>query len=104
MTIPKDKQAVFIEWFKEIAGPTFGKFGATKHEMFKVSDQQLISKQLTEENRFIERVYFKDNFDVASYFTKVKSDPEAWSLSRMYESEFGARDIELKVLEGIELR
>jgi hypothetical protein len=100
MTIPKDKQKEFIQWFREIAGPTFAGYGAVEHEICRVEEKQIIGRQITEENRFIERVFFDDNFDIPDYFAKVKEDPEAWKLSRMYEQEFGATDIELRVLVG----
>ena len=99
MTIPKVKQAAFVSWFNEIAGPVLGRFGAVNHELFKVVDQPVIGKKVVEENRFIERVYFNDDFDLPSYFTRVKADSEAWQLSRMYEAEFGAREIELRLLK-----
>lgn len=98
MTIPGSKQKEFIEWFKETAEPVLAGFGAQKHEIYRVEDKQVIGRQTVEENRFIERVYFDDDFDIVSYFTKVKKNPEAWKVSRMYEGEFGAKDIELRVL------
>ena len=98
MTIPKNKQVAFVKWFNEVAGPTFEGFGAKKHEIYKVGDKKVTERQKVENNRFIERVYFDDDFDIPSYFAKVKADPEAWKLSRMYEDEFGAMDIELRVL------
>ena len=98
MTIPEDKQAKFVKWFKEIAGPALDGFGAIEHEIYQVADTQIVGRQITEQNKFIERVYFNDDFDIPSYFARVKADPEAWKLSRMYEQEFGATDIELRVL------
>lgn len=101
MTIPKEKQEAFIRWFKEVAGPNFAGFGAKKHEIFKVLGTQIIGRQTVEVDKFIERVFFDDDFDVSGYFANVKANPEAWKLSRMYEDEFGAKDIELRVLEEI---
>ncbi len=91
MTIPAVKQLAFEKWFKDVAGPVLGGFGAKKHEIYKT----------VKENRFVERIYFDDNFDIPSYFAAVKADPEAWEISRMYEGEFGAKDVELKVLKEI---
>jgi len=98
MTIPKEKQADFVKWFEEVAGPTLGGFGAKKHELFKVMEEQMIGRQLIEKDRFIERVYFDDNFDIPLYFSWVKENSKAWEISRMYEDAFGAKDIELRVL------
>lgn len=98
MTISKDKQAEFLKWFEEVAGPQLGKFGAKKHEIYEVEDKQVVGRQVVEVDRFIEQVYFDDDFDIPSYFARVKADPVAWALSRKYEEEFGATDIELRVL------
>lgn len=98
MTIPKNKQRAFIKWFNDVAGPLFAGYGAKKHELYKVEERRIVGKQIAEKDRFIERVYFDDNFDIPSYFTNVKANLEAWKISRMYEGEFGAKDIELRVL------
>ena len=58
MTIPEEKQEVFVKWFKNVAGPTFSRFGAKKHELYKIADIQVVGKQLAEKDRFVERVYF----------------------------------------------
>jgi hypothetical protein len=102
MTIPKGKQDDFVNWFRKVAGPTFASFGAKRHEIYKVEDKQIVGRQMVEKNRFIERVCFEDDFNIASYFAKVKADPEAWKLSRMYEDKFGASNIELRVLVGVD--
>ena len=98
MSIPHDKQQDFIKYFYVVLGPTFQGFGAKSHELFQVSEEHIIGKQIVEENRFIERVFFDDDFDIPSYFAKVKENPEAWKLSRSYEEIFGATGIELRVL------
>lgn len=100
MTIPKEKQAGFIKWFKETAGPTLGKFGAKKHELYKVEDKQVVGRQFIEKDRFIERIYFDDKFNIQSYFETVRQDPQAWEISREYEEKFGATNIELRVLNS----
>lgn len=99
MTIPRDKQEEFVKWFHEVAGPTFTRFGAKSHQLYKVEDQEVIGRQFTETNRFIEHVYFDDNFDIPIYFENVRNDANASKLSRMYEEVFEASDIELRVLE-----
>ncbi|MGD8744447.1 MAG: hypothetical protein PVJ52_02540 [Candidatus Woesebacteria bacterium] len=99
MSIPPDKQKEFVKWFKEVAGPTFAGFGAKKHEIYKVTDKEIVGRQTTEQDRFIERVYFDDDFYIPSYFEKVKKDKEAWKLSRQYEERFKASDIELRILQ-----
>jgi len=98
MTLPVEKQVGFVKWFKEIAGPNLGKFGAVKHELYKVEGEEIVGRQTKETDRFIERVYFEDNFDIPSYFAGVKANLKARRLSRMYEEEFRAKDIELRVL------
>lgn len=98
MTIPINKEPAFIKWFEETAGPTFEGFGAKKHELYKVENKQVVGRQTLEKNRFVERVYFEDNFDLPDYFAKVKNNPEAHKLSRSYEEVFGATNIELRIL------
>ena len=99
MTIPKDKQKDFIRWFKEVAGPILGVFGAKKHELHKVEDKQAVGRQLAESDRFVETIYFDDKFNIPDYFEAVKQDPRAWKVSREYEGKFGATNIELRVLK-----
>lgn len=101
MTIPKEKQAAFVRWFREVVGPELAQFGAVKHELYQVEDKQIVGKQVVEANRFVERVYFKDDFEIAEYFARVKNDPKAWRISRMYEREFGAVEIELRVISEL---
>ena len=72
MTIPQNKQEEFVKYFNEVLAPNFQKFGAKKHELLKVLDTQLIGKQTVEKDRFIERVFFDDDFNIPSYFAKVK--------------------------------
>jgi len=100
MTIPKEKQKAFIKWFEKEAGPILGGFGVIRHEFYKVEDKQIVGRQLIEKNRFIERIYFRNDFDIPSYFVKVKASPKAWKLSRMYEENFGAKYIELRILKN----
>jgi len=99
MTIPEEKQEEFVKWFNETAGPILGGFGVKKHEIYKVANREIIDRQTVEKDKFIERIYFDDDFDLPSYFAKVKADPKAWKLSRMYEDKFGAKDIQLRVLQ-----
>jgi hypothetical protein len=101
MTIPRAKQAAFLKWFKEVAGPAFRGFGAKAHEIYRVEHRQIIGRQLLEIDRFIERVYFDDDFDIPVYFSRVREDPKARKLSRQYEEQFGAKDIELRVLSAV---
>jgi len=91
MTVPEKKQEAFVTWFKEEAAPGFEKFGAIKHELYREKDK----------NMFVERVFFVDCYDVQDFFTKVKADAKAWKLSRMYEGEFKAKNINLRVLEKV---
>lgn len=100
MTIPREKQKNFLRWFKEASGPILGGFGAKKHELHKVEDKQIIGRQLVEKDRFIERVYFDDKFNIPDYFEAVKENPKAWKVSREYEGKFSATNIELRVLNS----
>jgi len=101
MTIPKKNQRAFEKWFKEVAGPRFNEFGAIKHEIYKVEENIIVGRQITENGRYIERVYFEDDFEIPKYFSAVKADTEAWNESRKFEIEFGAKNIELRVLSSI---
>lgn len=101
MTIPEKKQEDFVVWFEKVAESQLNKFGAIKHELFKVADSEVVGKQKVEKDRYIERIYFNDDFDIPKYFSAVKADREAWKISRMYEEEFGANNIELRVLYSI---
>lgn len=100
MTIPEKHQEQFIKWFETSVGPTFKKFGAKKHELYRVQDVEVIGRQKVERNRFIERVYFDDDYELSSYFDGVKADDEAWKISREYEQRFKAEDVVLRVLEA----
>lgn len=101
MTIPRKKQKEFIDWFNKIASPKLNQFGALKHELYKVVDKEIVGRQKIEKNKYIERIYFDDDFNIPDYFIAVKSDSKAWKLSRMYENDFGAKEIELNVLVGV---
>ena len=101
MTIPREKQRSFLRWFRTTAGPELTVYGAMKHELYQVSGKSLVGKQTIEEDRYIELVYFPDDFNIQHYFEKVKTDVYTWKLSRMYEKEFGAKNIELRVITSI---
>ncbi len=101
MTIPKEKQKDFLSWFKNTAGPQLNKFGAVNHEIYKIEDKQIVRRQTVEADRFIERVYFEDEFNISDYFEAVKQNPQAWKISREYEGKFGATNIELRVLKSV---
>ena len=98
MIIPKEKQDKFIGWFNKTAGPGLGKFGALKHELYKVSDKAIVGRQKIEKDKYIERIYFEDKFSIPDYFIAVKNDPKAWRLSRMFEDNFGAKNVGLNIL------
>ena len=98
MTIPKSKQDDFAKWFNEESKDAFDSFGAKKHELHKVEDEQVVGRQTIEKNSFIERIYFDNDYDFANFFRRVKSNPITRQVSRMYEDEFGAQDIKLRVL------
>lgn len=102
MTIPKEKQSDFVKWFKGTAGPILGRFGAKKHELYKVENKEIVGKQVVEKDRFIERLYFEDNFNISDYFKAVKQNPKAWKISREYQRKFGATDIELRILNSLD--
>ena len=101
MTISKEKQANFTKWFTEVAGPILGGFGAKKHELYKVESEQVVGRQLVENNQFVEKLYFNDEFNIAGYFEAVKQNPKAWKVSREYEEKFDVTNIELRVLNSV---
>lgn len=98
MTIPSNKKLEFLKWFDEQAGPILGGFGAKGHEICVVEEKEIVGKQKTEKNSFIERIYFDNDFNIPDYFEQVKNNPKAWEISRQYEKKFGAKNIELRVL------
>jgi hypothetical protein len=91
ITIPAGRQEAFETWFEEKGSEGFEKFGALKHELYRERGK----------NKYVERLFFVDSFDTKDFFAKVKADPKAWQLSRMYEGEFEAKDVEMKVLEKV---
>jgi len=101
MTIPRNKQKDFLRWFKEVSGPILGGFGAEKHELHKVEEKQVIGRQFVEKDCFIERIYFDNKFNIPDYFKAVKENPKACKLSKKYEEEFGAINIELRILNPV---
>lgn len=101
MTIPPDKQRKFVIFFNQKLKLDLNKFGAIKHELYKIKNVPVIGRQIIETNRFIERIYFRDDFNIPDYFSAVKSNPETYKLSRTYEEIFRATNIELKVLESV---
>ncbi|MFC1790682.1 hypothetical protein ACFLZP_04340 [Patescibacteria group bacterium] len=98
ITIPKQKQPEFINYLEKVLGPTWKKFGCQKHEIYKVADKASVGKQKTERNRFIERLYFNNDFDLKTFFASVRKDEEANRISRSYEEVFGATNIQLRIL------
>lgn len=103
MTIPKNKQSEFLMWFYEIAMPQLTCYGALKHEIYQVANKEVVGRQTIEDDKFIERIYFPDDFNIPDYFTQIKRNKEKWALSRMYEEKFNAKDIELRILINCEL-
>ncbi len=101
MTIPENKQSSFEAWFKQTAAPEFEKYGALKHELYKVCVEQLKNHQLVEKNRYIESLFFVDSFNVRDFFSRVKSRPRAYHISQAYEREFQAGNIEFRILSKI---
>ena len=98
MTIPKSKQESFVKWFNEVSKDAFSCFGAKKHELYKIEDKEVLGIQTIEKNRFVERIYFDNEYDFTNFFRRVKSNPVTRHLSRMYEEDYGATNIQLRVL------
>ncbi len=103
MTIPKEKQKDFKEASKGLFGPMWKKFGALDYKCFKIGDKKLIGRQTIESDRYVEQLYFDDSFDIPNFFTQVKEDKEANKISQKYEKEYGAHNIELRMLNSLEL-
>lgn len=99
MSIPKDKQRNFIEYSKKVLGPTWKKYGVKKHECCQIAEKTVVGRQLTEQNRFIERLYFEDDFDIPNFF-KVAREKEL-EKTKSYEEKFGAYSIELRILNQV---
>ncbi|PIV62540.1 hypothetical protein COS12_01970 [Candidatus Roizmanbacteria bacterium CG01_land_8_20_14_3_00_33_9] len=98
MTIPKMNQRAFLKCSREEISSTWKKFGCIKYELLKVENKPLVGKTVLEQDRFIERLYFGDSFNIPSFFEKIRKSPKAWKLSRKYEGKFGAHGIELRIL------
>ncbi len=101
MTIPTEKQEDFVKYSQNVLKPTWQRFGCKRYECHKVVGEKIIPKQIAENDKFIERLYFEDDFDVVGFFSAVKKDENANKISRSYEELFGARDIELRVLLSV---
>ena len=98
-SIPKDKQKAFIQYAKSVLAPTWEKYGCRKYELVKVKDQEIINKQIIEQNRFIERLYFNNDFNFNDFYQNVREhDPD---IAKSYEEKFNVRNIQLKVLEQL---
>jgi len=98
MTIPSEKQKEFIKYSQKVLAPTWVKFGCLKYELHKVEENKTVERQLIEKNRFIERLYFADDFDVSGFFESVRKNEEAFRISKSYEDKFGAKKIVLRIL------
>jgi hypothetical protein len=55
-----------------------------------------IDRQILEQGRFIERLYFDDDFNIQEFYRKArKNDPDVVG---SYEEKFKANNIELRIL------
>jgi len=99
MSIPKDRQKDFISYAKKVLSPTWKKYGCKKHECYQVAENAVVGRQITEQNRFIERLYFEDGFDISNFY-KVTKENEL-EKTKSYEGQFGAYWIELRILDGV---
>jgi len=99
LSIPEKKQAGFIRYSKEVLLPTWKKYGCKRYECVKVEDEKLVDKQIQEQNKFVERLYFGDDFDIRKFYDKARrNDPE---ITRAYEKKFNAQQIELRILKQL---
>ncbi len=99
MSIPKDRQKDFIDYAKKVLGPTWKKYGCRKHECYQVAEQVVVGKQITEQDKFIERLYFDDDFDIPSFY-KITKEKEL-EKAKSYKNKFGACRIEVRILNQV---
>ena len=98
-SIPKDKQDEFVQYSKDILSPTWTKYGCRRYECVKIEDQKLVEGQNLEQDRFIERLYFDNDFNIQEFYRKArKGDPD---VVRSYEKKFNANNIELRILKQL---
>ena len=99
LSIPKDKQANFVKYSKETLAPTWKKYGCKRYECVKIEDKKLIDRQTQEQDKFIERLYFEDNFDICAFYDKAKKNDA--EITRAYEEKFNAQQVELRILRQL---
>lgn len=92
MTIPANLHQDFIQHSQTALKPTWTKFGAVDYKLFKSE---------TNPDKFIEQLFFPNNFDPQLFFQKVKSDPEAAKISQSYEQQFHATNIEKEIINQL---
>ena len=90
MTIPKEKQVAFLQYYRASMEPTWLKYGATKC---------VISRTNPSGDEFVELIFLKEGISADSFFASVKADVAAWDISRQYESRFSATNIVRKTLK-----
>jgi len=99
LSIPREKQTDFIRYSREVLAPTWKKYGCKRYECAKVEDQKLVDRQALEQNRFIERLYFENDFNIRKFYNDARqNDPE---ITKAYEVKFNARQIELRILKQL---
>jgi len=101
MSIPKDKQEEFVEFYNQRMRPMWLNYGATKAELLKTSREEIAGQNNFPDDQFVERLYLEEGLTAEEFFNKVKAVPEAWEISRQYEKKFGAKDIVMKILRSV---
>ncbi|MBU0976292.1 MAG: hypothetical protein ABIE03_05525 [Patescibacteria group bacterium] len=99
MSISKETEAEFLKYVKEVLGPTWKKLGCQKHEIYKVTDKAIVGRQIVEQDRFIERLYFGDDFDISRFYSEARK--KYLEVVRSYEDMFGVYQIELRILKEV---
>ncbi len=89
MTVSNNLHQEFIEYSQNVLKPTWFKFGAIDYRLFEG------------ENKFIEQLFFPEDFNPEEFFAKVKSDPKANEVSKSYEQHFQATNIQKEVLNQL---
>ena len=99
LSIPKDSQAEFIQYSKDVLAPTWKKYGCIRYECAQIEEQQIVGRQVIESGRYVERLYFNDDFDILNFYHTTREQvPE---VTKAYETQFGAHHIELRILRQL---
>lgn len=99
LSIPKDQQASFIRYSEKTLAPTWKKYGCKRYECVKIEEKKVVGRQVLERNKFIERLYFEDDFNLSKFYAKTRKNNA--EVTRAYEEKFKAQKIELRILKQL---